>query len=225
MNKSDTKFSIVLVADSHNPTILNPDFLIRNEIVPKDWIVDQNQAVLTTPAFSQFRYLSGVSFTLDPNKLIIQDNLPEGEIFPVPEIALSYLKNVPHVKYYALGINFDKSLVFDSEEEARNFQREVFLKEGPWSMNGALSEFVAKFIYVFDECKCNLTFSSPVRLRSDPEDQKHLDTLILSANFHHDFKKIKKHEDRNTAIALSISDWGKDKEIFNSLTNKLTGGE
>jgi len=225
MDKNDTKFSVVLVADSHNPSILNPDFLIRNEIVPNDWVVDQSQPVLTTPAFSQFRYLSGVSFTIDPSKLIIQDVLPEGEIFPVPEIALSYLRNVPHVKYHALGINFDKSLVFNSEEHARNFQKESFLKEGSWNMNGALSEFVAKFIYVFDGCKCNVTFSSPVKLRAASEDQEPLHALILSANFHHDFKTIEKHEDRNAAIALSISNWEQDKMIFNSLTNKLTGGE
>ena len=225
MDKHDTKFSIVVAADSHNPTILNPDFLIRNGIVPGDWILDSKQPNLTTPAFTRFNYLSGISFSLDPNKLIIQDNLPEGEIFPVPDIALNYLKNVPHVKYYALGMNFDKTLVFDTEQEARNFQQKTFLKKGPWSMNGALSEFVAKFVYTFDECQCNLTFSLPVMLRPVSENEKPSYALILSANFHRDFKKTVKHEDRNSAISKSISNWKKDKEIFDSLTNKLTGGE
>ena len=225
MDKRNTKFSIVLLADAHNPSILNPDFLIRNDIVSEDHILDQKQPNLTTPAISQFRYLSGISFVMDPNRLVIQDNFPEGEIFPIPDIALKYLKNVPHVRYYALGINFDKALIFDTKQKAHNFQQKTFLKKGPWSANGALSEFVAKFIYIFDECQCNLAFSSPVMLRPVTEDEKPLDALILTANFHRDFNKIEKHEDRNNAIAKSISNWEKDKELFDSLTNKLIGGE
>ena len=33
------ELTIVLLAETHNPTILNPDFLKYNEIVPFDWKV------------------------------------------------------------------------------------------------------------------------------------------------------------------------------------------
>ena len=58
--------SVVVTAEYHNPSILNPDFLVSREIVPGSWNVIES---LTTPAASVVRYDNGVHWVLDKQKL------------------------------------------------------------------------------------------------------------------------------------------------------------
>ena len=53
-----SELTIVIVAENHNPTILNPDFLKFNDIVPKEW--DMGQPPLCTPPISQVEYKNGI---------------------------------------------------------------------------------------------------------------------------------------------------------------------
>lgn len=223
MEKYDFSFSVVVLAENNNPTILNPDFLIRTKIVPSDWAL--NEPPLTTPAFSRINYSTGVLFTVDPERFTVQDSAPGGEFFPVPEIAVKYIEKIPHVKYHSLGINFEKALMFPKVKSASEFQKLRFLKNGPWEMGGDLSDFATKFIYSFSDSQCNITFSSPVILKLPQYEGKPKDGLIISANFHRDFKKIKDHEERNKNIIEYIVRWEKDKSIFESITDKLIGEE
>ena len=39
----DFSFAIVILAENHNPTILNPDFLIRTNILNSDLSVDEKK--------------------------------------------------------------------------------------------------------------------------------------------------------------------------------------
>ena len=45
--------SVVVTAEFHNPSILNPDFLESKEIVPSDWTGTE---AITTPQVSFVRY-------------------------------------------------------------------------------------------------------------------------------------------------------------------------
>ncbi len=63
-----TELSIVIVAENHNPTILNPDFLKFNGIVPKEWVV--SKPPLCAYPVSQVEYQNGMRITAELNKLI-----------------------------------------------------------------------------------------------------------------------------------------------------------
>jgi hypothetical protein len=68
------QFSTVIVGKSHNPTLLNPDFLSIRRIVPDSWGWEVSPNLLfTTPAASQVVYASRVSITVDPSKLQVID--------------------------------------------------------------------------------------------------------------------------------------------------------
>jgi hypothetical protein len=179
----DFSFSVVIIAENHNPTILNPDFLKRNNIIEQDWPVDQNRLVLTTPAHSEVSFLNGVTISLDPRRLIIKDMAPTGQYFPVPEIATKFLQTLPHVSYNKIGINFEKAVIFDNKKYAYSFQKDKYLKNGPWSENRKLNQFVCKFIFLLDNGNCNVSFSSPqqislIEMKNTPQLG-----ILASANF------------------------------------------
>lgn len=123
-------FSVVILGETHNPTILNPDFLAIRDIVPAEWewAIDQ---VVTTPAFSVVGYTNGVSVTVEPNKLQVVDG-GEGTMPPdskATAIAQRYVSVLPHVRYTAVGTNFASAIdVADPETYLRN----RFLKQGGW---------------------------------------------------------------------------------------------
>lgn len=96
--------SVVLVANSHDPAILNPDFLQKNDIVPSEWEVRET---FTTPALSRVAYDSGCVWEVNPQRNIVQQN-QEGELDAAHsphKMATKYIETLPHVRYQAIGLN------------------------------------------------------------------------------------------------------------------------
>ena len=220
MDIYDFSFSIVILAAQHNPTILNPDFLKRTGIVDEKWILDEKSPTLTTPAHSEFRFTTGIAFSLDPFRLIIRDLLPDGDIFPVPIIAKKYITTVPHVKYNKIGINFESAIIFDSLESAKSFQKSKYLSDGPWNVDNNLLEFTTKFVFKIDNGQCNVSLSSAkkIQLRMMPDAIKH--GILIRCNFDRSFQE-EKHEDILNKIIDTIENWEEDKKFFNDIVSKL----
>ncbi len=96
--------SVVVTAEFHNPSILNPDFLATREIVPADWTVAET---LTTPTFATVKYRNGVILAVDPSRLTVEEDAgPRLEVaYRSHDIACRYLEALPHVPYHSLGLN------------------------------------------------------------------------------------------------------------------------
>ncbi len=131
MEPRHVQFSSVVVGDAHNPTILNPNFLECEGIVPKawGWTVDET---VTTPPLAMVRYANGVNITVEHGKLQITD--PHVENGPaaskISEVAASYISILRHVRYTAVGNNFQSLIPIPNPA---GFLRDRFLKEGGWS--------------------------------------------------------------------------------------------
>ena len=54
--------SVVVTAEFHNPSILNPDFLASRKIVPENWEVKET---MTSPVLSFTAYENGIRWTVD----------------------------------------------------------------------------------------------------------------------------------------------------------------
>ena len=67
--------SVVVTAEFHNPSILNPDFLEKHGIVPENWAVTET---VTTPTASVVKYANGVAWTVDPSRLTVSEDLRTG---------------------------------------------------------------------------------------------------------------------------------------------------
>lgn len=101
--------SVVVTAEFHNPSILNPDFLVSRDIVPADWKVSET---LTTPPVSVVKYDNGVEWAVDQSRLNVSEKV--GPTFDGPfrvhTLAAKYLTKLPHVPYRGLGLNCQVSM-------------------------------------------------------------------------------------------------------------------
>jgi len=139
--------SIVVRANAHNPSILNPLFLKSEGIVPEDWEMTGDSPICTPP-FSVVKFKNGVVFLVDSETLQVSqspDNDNPSE-FGVPQCVKKYIKVLPHVPYTALGINFDASVDHEGPEK---FLIKKFLQPGKWNdENQPLKALSLKLVYV-----------------------------------------------------------------------------
>lgn len=99
------EFSVVIVANSHNPTILNADFLRHNGIVGENWQLAED--CLTSPMLSRVAYNGGLNIQADPIRVKFEQS---GDALVAEDLvcasaAKGYLRTVPHVPYVAVGVN------------------------------------------------------------------------------------------------------------------------
>jgi hypothetical protein len=96
--------SVVVTAQFHNPSILNPDFLVSREIVPADWTVAET---LTTPPVSVVKYENGIEWSVDQSRLTVAEKSGPafGDSYRVHPLVAAYLRVLRHVPYRSLGLN------------------------------------------------------------------------------------------------------------------------
>lgn len=183
--------SVVVIAQSHNPTILHPSFLKNKEIVPSDWkLASGVDSVVCSLPISIVKYENGFVFTVDANKFQLVDNNPSEDFSTskVPEIAKKYIEKLPEVSYKSIGINIG---IFIEHPSAETFLINHFL--------------ITK---VFEDIK-------PQAIRLNlmcPIDQTRLyfsfDTItgkkgiLLNANYHTDILPTNALEEAEKAIML-----------------------
>jgi hypothetical protein len=177
--------AIIVVADSNNPRLLNPDFLDRNNIVPKEWKVKD---ALVTPPFAQVSYENGVRVLLEENRLHVMTQKPD--MIPwekaLPGVVISFLEVLPHVSYRSVGLNF----VFLSDQpkgvEAEEALMGAFLKQGPWlNLRQGMTGAVLEFQYRSTQSQMNVRIGV---LEKRDSVGISLEGFIFTVNFHHDFK-------------------------------------
>ena len=66
--------SVVILGEYHNPSIINPDFVVSNNIIPKSWKIVET---ITTPGLSVLRYANGIQVIVDPSRLTILEERNE----------------------------------------------------------------------------------------------------------------------------------------------------
>jgi hypothetical protein len=185
---------VVVLSAGHNPSILNPDFLERNEIVPKGWRVAQ---VIVTSPFSSVRYDNGIQIQVEQAKLQFTVADPGKVAWQeiVPPMVIRYLDTLPHVAYNAVGLNY----TFNSEkplgQEAEDQLLGAMLVSGPWLKFGnGTTGAVVELQYRATEPHLNLKIG--VRARLVESAKMVLEGYTFIGNFHHDFQpdqKIERH--------------------------------
>ena len=148
--------SVVVTAEFHNPSILNPEFLVSRKIVPSAWSVTE---AITTPPVSMLRYDNGIQWMVDQSNLTVTESCESffRDDYQVYGLVNSYLAELPHVPYRSLGLNCVASFKQDNPEQ---WLTQRFLKPGTW-LEGKPEVIGLKPNFAIDagDATCNLMFS------------------------------------------------------------------
>lgn len=182
MEANLVQISTVVTGDTHNPSILNPDFLESQGIVPKAWSWELAET-FTTPPLSVVRYKNGVTVTVEANQLQIVDQ--NVEVDPtrtkVATLAAAYVKALPHVRHTAVGINFQSIIVVESPED---LLKELFLK--PHSCDAPerpLHTAGYRLVYLLpDDARVTLSIDAGQQKKADKGETRSV--IVVRANFH-----------------------------------------
>lgn len=210
------ELSVVLVANSNNPSIINPDFLRYNKIVDDSYEVQDSP--ISTPAFSQVIFKNGITIVSDPARVIIgQSGTLDRKNVVSPEVAKRYLECVPHVPYRAIGIN-PKGIVSGQEPNpVVNMVRD----NGLWmSFKDVIPEGQLKAIYRYTERTIFLDIGGA----DVAENDQTTSGTRFQANIHRELTETDA-ESRITRLSSILDSWGNDLEDFYNLTSKFCGEE
>jgi hypothetical protein len=201
------QFSIVVRGDAHNPSILNPDFLRMQGIVPPTWGWTTRQT-MTTPLASSVEYTNNVSIQVTAETLQVMVGAENGaSISKGAEIVRGYVKTLPHVRYTALGINFHSALLLTSPGE---LIRDRFLAKGAWRS---------------DEVGAGVRLEYPLsngrlRVTIDAGKKANEDAIVVHANFHRELTE----QPAFNQIAAYLDMMQEDLESYNGTLAKLFEG-
>ncbi len=196
--------SVVILAEQHNPSIINPDFVKYNKIIPEKWQITQT---ITTPGLSVLKYDNNVQLVVEPNSLNISQDQNESfqkdansEIY---KIATQYVKALPHIPYSRLGLNCVVSMIRNNSQE---WLTKRFLKT---SSQDTKLYMMPKFIITNKEYVINLVFSS----RKNNE-------VVVNCNVHYNGKLD------HALLSQRINEWpSRQKDIKRIIDNLIQGGE
>lgn len=223
MTKRLLQFSIVIIASDHNPTILNPDFLRVQCIVPEDWGWELASPTIVTPPFATVQYASGVSISVESNKLQIADTKTTEPIeSKIVEIARQYATVVPHVRYTAVGINYRFAIEI---EDAETYLKSHFLKDGPWdSEDNPINSVGLNFVYPVDSGRLVLSIESGIVSDTAHGEAQQKSVIIANANFHRDLdlSNLPTSDQVSECLNMNSTDWQRCNKI---LTNMLPIGQ
>jgi hypothetical protein len=202
--------SIVIVGEDCNPSILNPDFLRVQGIVPQDWGWELADAPLTTRNLSTVAYDSQVTLMVEPNRFQVKDGSgsapdPDSRIL---HIARRYIEVLPHVRYTGVGNNFQR---FFAVEDPVGFLRERFIKPGPWSVAQGRDVGVS-FGYDHDAGQFTLSLGNQILVEPRGEQLHQVGGVGIKANFHRDCAgypsdgQVRAHIDKLPADAQELAD-------------------
>ena len=208
-----TELSIVVLANTNNPTVLNVDFLKHTDIVDENFEV--REPLISTPAFSQVLFKNGISVSSTPGNVMFKHDPPNNELDldtceEVVQIANRYLREVPHAPYRAIGIN---PKGFRNESEQKPIVG-LLNEQGEWtSFNDAIPEIQLKAIYRFDQRTISLDI-----VRSKKTSDQNTQTIFIG-NIHRDLKGGD-HKSRIETLSSILNGWRADLEDYLKLTDR-----
>ena len=207
--------AVVLVAQSNNPSIINPDFLRHNEIVNADLSLQGNP--ISSQLFSQVTFERGIIVQALPDRVTFQqtgDSLAPEDIL-CPEIAKRYVEKVPHVPYSAIGIN-PKGYRYLSAEVPEKVSN-ILIENAEMSFKDVTPEVHLKTIYQYDTRKIVLDIAETTKKNDDPE----IPIMLFQANIHRDIPSTTNQQDRIKTISEILTSWKDDLSDFDALVKKF----
>lgn len=203
--------SVVVTAQSHNPSILTKEFLVESGIVPKDWTATE---VVNTPVLSLVRFESGVQWALDSSRLSVTENCESSfqDSYQIHGSVIEYLKKVEYVPYRSLGLN---CIVAMESNEPRTWLRRRFLRDGPWDTHDLrMVSMIPRFAFDSGGATLNFAFGDQAVWQGQVQN-----AVSVDCNLH--------HEGPLNAAELrdAIARWNSHQDLIVDTLNMLSMGQ
>ncbi len=211
------ELSVVLVATSNNPSIINPDFLSHNGIVDRDRRLQEDP--VATPVFAQVVYEGGLTVRADPERVMFVQSASEVHLTDVvcPTMAAGYVRAVPHVPYRAVGINPKLHVGLDDTDEAR--VANALDDRGSWlSFKDSEPEVQLKAIYRFSGRRITMDVLGAARRRPSGQQTQ---GMLFQGNVHRELEQTSS-QTRIGALVSIIGGWATDVRDCRALADKFT---
>ena len=212
-------FSVVIVANSNNPTILNQDFLYHNGIVPKDWTLEEKFPPIVTPAVSQITFNNGFKVMAEPNRLLFEqftNQIKKADI-TCADIAKRYLLTVPHVSYTAIGINPKGFRIL--ENRPSETISDLLIKKGEWmNFKDVSPSFQLKAVYQYNDKTVTLDI---VENFIEEENSVKVPTMEFYANIHRDISDETNQQMRINRLTSILDSYNQDISDFYLLAERF----
>ncbi len=220
MDAQLVQFSVVVVGRTHNPSLLNPDFLAINGVVRKDWGWEVAETI-TIPPLAMVRYTNGVTLTVEHHKLQVVDQDVGGDPrqSKASTIARAYVETLPHVRYTAVGINFQT--VAETGDPGQ-FLKERFLKPGAWDRPGQAVDSVGlRLVYPLDGGRVVMSLDAGEAEKVEGDKPSKKAVVLVNGNFHRDCRDYPAKDQVLSRIDEAEKDWA----MYQSLLEKVWGSE
>lgn len=217
MNIHKLEYSIIVTANDYNPTILNPDFLSINNIIPAEWEWKVVGSPITTPPFATVQFENRVSLSVDVNKFQIKDRSENVDLQQnkIKEIAQKFIEVLPHVRYSAVGINFVSMI---EQTQPDTFLKDHFIKKGNWDNESNNLEGVSLTLsYPLKGGKLVLAIDSGSGIFKLKDQREKVDGILASANFHRDCSGYPANEQ----VIEYIGNLEKDIKYYNKIIGEI----
>ena len=170
--------SVMIIAEHHNPSMLNKSFLLSENIVPSDWSDDE---FVTTSDMAFVKYPNGITLFVDQNRLVFSKEMdsPITQIdnSQIYDLTSKYVGKQSDIPYKKLGLNYAISIIRDNPKQwlTKQFANPKFHDQN--------LHVQSKFVIPLADSTLNLTFQDGAVPRSG----KNVDNGIrIGCNFHYD---------------------------------------
>lgn len=217
------QLSVVVAGADNNPTVLNPDFLHYNEIVPEKWGWHPVAPSISTPPFSQVSYDSGVTITVDPTKIQIVDKSSSPTIANthIIEMAQKYVNTLRHVAYSATGLNFTAYVPIEDPSE---YIKNRFMRSGTWdTLDYPLNEVGLRLVYALEQGRINFSIDpgevTPSSTDKDSNSSQLLKSVVINANFHREC--LSEYPNKLEDVLKNLSYASQDESKYQTLLHEI----
>lgn len=200
-------FSVVVVAEANNPTILNPDFLRHNGIVGSHRQLSENDPPITSPLLSAVIFDDALTVRADPNRVTFEQrgSALSLEDIECVDMAKGYLKTVPHVPYTAFGLN---PQVIVRNSATRRLSDMLRSSGSGMTFNSVVPRFELKAIYEMAGKRLTLD------LQEGPNEQGSL--MLCHGNIHRDIAESNQQMRVNSMLSF-LDSWRNDLDEFRTV--------
>lgn len=200
--------SVVVTAQSHNPSILTGEFLMASGIVPKEWVIAES---LNIPPLSLVRFQNSIQWTLDESRLVVNEicESPIKDAYQIHESVTEYLNKVSYVPYRSLGLNW---ILYSEHNNPREWLTRQFLKTGAWTNVYQQMNMAPRFMLRLDDAVLTLAFGDQVTLQKGTTS-----AIAVDCNVHHEGPL------NATELQQFISQWLNRQKMIMDVLGTLSG--